>query len=153
MVMGRKRKRRRRKREREIESTPSPPPPQHTPCSTFLDLTSEYEALREPESEISHTPQTTCKPVCMIQTPQTGPSFRGLAASLSGLWPSAHLAPQVFLITSYGGLLSSIGSVSPAACRRLSCDVISQTFTTTGNISSASEEWTMLGKLLLAVSS
>lgn len=51
MVMERKR---RRKREREIESTPSHL--QHTPYSTFLDLTSEYEALREPESEISHTP-------------------------------------------------------------------------------------------------
>lgn len=51
MVMERKR---RRKREREIESTPSHL--QHTPCSTFLDLTSEYETLRDQESEISHTP-------------------------------------------------------------------------------------------------
>ena len=44
-----------KKRERDWEHSLTTPP-QHTPCSTFLDLTSEYEALREPESEISHTP-------------------------------------------------------------------------------------------------
>lgn len=31
--------------------------------------------------------------------------------------------------------------------------LVSQPFTATGNISSVSEEWTMLGKLLLAASS